>query len=94
MVFEQSEVVCLFLALAFAVPAVFLARVTTIPRSRWFFAGIFLAIGASVFTVVEGMALYDFMNLLEHICYAASATSFATGCWLLSGDLAHMDDQS
>lgn len=87
MVFEQSEVVCLFLALAFLVPAVFLARVTTIPRSRWFFAGIFFATGASVFTVIEGVFLEDIMNVIEHVCYASSATSFAAGCWLLGKDL-------
>jgi hypothetical protein len=86
MVFQQSEIVCLFLALAFAIPAALLIRMVTVPHSRWFFAAVFLAIGASIFTVLEHVALGDVLNILEHICYSASALTFAAGCWFLASD--------
>ena len=89
--FQQSEVVCLFLALAFGIPAAFMAATTVVPRAGWFFTAVFLAISAAIFTVVEDVVYPDAMNLLEHACYAASAVFFAAGCWLLKGDLGRQD---
>ena len=90
--FQQSEVVCLFLAVAFAIPAAILLRMVSVPRSRWFFAAVFFAIGASFFTVLEDVALPNMLNLLEHLSYAASAVFFAGGCWFLAKDLALKDE--
>lgn len=36
------------------------------------------------FTVLEGMFFEKYLNLLEHLAYAASACMFALWCWIFS----------
>jgi hypothetical protein len=47
------------------------------------YVGVGFMIGATVFTVVEGIAWAGGFNVLEHVCYALAGVSFAVACWRL-----------
>ncbi|NQU42471.1 hypothetical protein HQ520_04245 [bacterium] len=83
MPFEQSEIVCLVLALIFLAPLVLLFRTVRAPHVRVLFLAMLFAVGATIFTVAENLYLPSVFNLLEHICYALSSATFAIGCWSL-----------
>ena len=41
----------------------------------------YLLLAGWIFTILEGYILENFLNLLEHICYAASAIMLTYWCW-------------
>ncbi len=87
MSFQPSEVVCLLIALAFAIPAGILTRGMTFGAARWFLGAVYFALGGAVLTVVEAAALPIASNYLEHLCYVAAACCLAAGTRRLSTDL-------
>lgn len=85
MEFQESEVVCLVLALVFAVAIVVLRRAERLPDLPLIYGAAGFMIAATGFTVLEGVLWYGFFNLLEHVCYALAGVFLALGCWQLIG---------
>ncbi|MBU0514568.1 MAG: hypothetical protein KJ621_07315 [Proteobacteria bacterium] len=85
--FQASELMTLILGLIGLVVVWHLLR--CLPRATIrLFKGAYLALlGGYVFTVVEGVWLADFFNLLEHLGYAVAGLAFALACWRLPRDL-------
>ena len=82
--FQQSEIVCLALGMAFLTALYFLANQGKLPRLPILYGGVVLLFFAQVFTVAEDIAWAPVFNVLEHVCYALSGLLFAAGCWLLA----------
>lgn len=81
--FQESELVCLALAIPLCVPVFLLARSTKAPL-RFLLASAAFALGAAVFTVAEHVVLGEVFNLLEHLGYALAGLLAAAGCWRLA----------
>ena len=82
-IFQESELVCLALAVPLSVPVFFLARAIRAPLDL-LMGAVASALAAAVFTVVEDIAFAEFFNLLEHICYALAGLLAAAGAWRLA----------
>lgn len=74
---QESEAITLILGLIAAPIALRLFRGGTLRAAA--LAGLGFLLGAYVFTIVEGFALHDVFNALEHLCLAASGIAFAAG---------------
>ncbi len=74
---QESEAITLILGLIAAPIALRLYRARALPGAA--FVGLWLLLGAYVFTIVEGFVLPDFFNALEHASLAASGVAFAVG---------------
>ena len=85
MEFQESEVVCLVLALVFAVALVVLRRAERLPDLPLLYGAAGFMIAATIFTVLEGALWYSVFNILEHVCYALAGVFLALGCWQLIG---------
>lgn len=56
-------------------------KVKRIPVSTPLVAGFCMLLAGNVFTIIEGFLWNDLLNLMEHICYAASSVLLAVWCW-------------
>lgn len=52
-----------------------------LPRFRFFLLGLCLLLSANFFTVIEGIILGAFFNILEHLAYLCGGLSFAAAAW-------------
>jgi len=80
--FEESEIAALVLAVLLGLPIVFLTKAIRAPV-HLLVAAVIAAMAATVFTVVEDIALGRLFNLLEHTCHALAGLLAAAGCWRL-----------
>jgi hypothetical protein len=46
-----------------------------------------------IFTILEGFFMEQFINILEHICYAASAVIMAVWCRQFAGNTQKVDQK-
>jgi len=66
-------------------------RLKDLPASNILITGFYLVLAGWVLTVIEGFFLpedsfrYEFLNYLEHICYAISSVFVAVWCWKVFG---------
>jgi high-affinity Fe2+/Pb2+ permease len=81
--FQQSEIVCLALAIPLSIPILYLGKVARAPM-RLLIGAVVSALGAATFTVVEDIGWGDFFNLLEHVSYALTGVLLGVGCWRLA----------
>ncbi len=56
-------------------------KVKRIPVSKTLMAGFYVLLAGYVLTILEGLFWEDLLNILEHICYAASSILMAVWCW-------------
>ena len=73
---QESEIIVPALALGGHILYLFpfvRTRIRSIPHSALLFASYYFLCGAWIFTIVEGIALPNLSNLLEHACYFISA---------------------
>ena len=56
-------------------------KVKRIPLAKLLIAGFCVLLAGYVLTIFEGIFWKDFLNVLEHICYAASSILMAVWCW-------------
>ena len=56
-------------------------KVKRIPLAKLLLAGFCVLLAGYVLTIFEGIFWKDFLNVLEHICYAASSILMAVWCW-------------
>jgi hypothetical protein len=54
------------------------------PSFKLIFISYFLSAIGWISTVLEGFFWEQYLNLLEHFCYAASAILLAIWCWVIS----------
>ena len=60
-------------------------RLKRLPASRILIAGFYVLLAGWVLTILEGFVWNEFLNFLEHTCYAGSAVLVATWCWKVFG---------
>ena len=82
--FQQSEIVCLALGIAFLTALYFLANQGKLPQLPLLYLGVVLLFFAQVFTVTEDIAWEPIFNILEHVCYMLAGLAFAAGTWKLA----------
>lgn len=56
-------------------------KVKRIPEVKTLIAGFYVLLAGYVLTILEGLFLEDLLNILEHICYAASSILITVWCW-------------
>ena len=56
-------------------------KVKRIPVAKLLIAGFYVLLAGYVLTILEGLFWNEFLNVLEHICYSASAILMAVWCW-------------
>lgn len=78
--FQDNEVVNLLLVWVLAPVNMTLARSTRMPGRRWFTWAYAAMACAYTTTVIEGYALPDLLNLVEHSALAVAGVLFAIGC--------------
>jgi hypothetical protein len=78
--FQESELVCLGLAVPLTIPMVLLARDVRLPGVRLLVAAVLTALAATVFTVIEELFWFHVFNAFEHACYALTGILLAAGC--------------
>lgn len=89
---QGTEFVTLLLGAMGLAIIVTLLRPAVTGRYGRFFWGLFAYLAGFVFTVVEGFAYGDVLNLLEHVCYAASGLLFAWASWTVRLAVPHAGD--
>jgi len=83
---QENEVVMLMLGLGILVFfAMGRLRIREFPEWRVFLLGYAVLNLAWVCTVLEGFLWGDALNLLEHLCYAASSVLVAVWFWRVLG---------
>lgn len=60
-------------------------KLRRIPATRILILSFYVLLGGWVLTVIEGFIWNEFLNFLEHICYALSSVLMATWCWKVFG---------
>lgn len=91
--FQQSELVCLGLAVPLTVPIVLLARDVRLPGVRLLVAAAIAALAATTFTVAEDILWFPVFNALEHASYAAAGVLATVGCRRLAAWSRRADDK-
>jgi len=83
---QENEIIVLFLALGVLI---FILgsrqKFQRIPVSKIFVAGFYVLLAGWILTVLEGLFWQELLNILEHICYAASSVLMAVWCWKVFG---------
>jgi len=82
--FQESEIVNLLVGFGSIPVLLVLARRVRLPRAPLLYAAFSCILAGYVFTVVEGILWGDFLNLLEHLSYAAAGVLFFAYFLLLS----------
>ncbi len=81
---QENEIVTLVLAVGVLIFALAnLRRIGSTAQPKVLLVAFAFACGGWVFTVVEGLAWPDLLNLIEHILYAISSITLAYWCWLV-----------
>ena len=79
---QQNEIIMLLLAIGCMIfILVNRQKVNRIPVAKTLIAGFYLLLAGYVLTILEGLFWNDILNVLEHICYSASAILMAVWCW-------------
>ncbi len=79
---QQNEIIMLLLSIGCLI--FILAnkqKVKRIPLAKFLIACFCVLLAGYVLTIFEGIFWKDFLNVLEHICYAASSILMAAWCW-------------
>ncbi len=79
---QENEIITLLLGIG--VMIFILAnnrKVKRIPVAIILIAGFYVLLAGWVLTILEGLFWKDFLNVLEHICYASSSILMAVWCW-------------
>ena len=79
---QQNEIIMLLLSIGCSIfILVNKQKVKRIPLAKLLIAGFCVLLAGYVLTIFEGIFWKDFLNVLEHICYAASSILMAVWCW-------------
>jgi hypothetical protein len=80
--FQENEIIMLLLGMGVLIlTRVNRVRLERIPASKFLVAVFYTLVTGWAMTVLEGFFWEDFLNHLEHICYAASSLLMALWCW-------------
>lgn len=81
---QEVEIIRLLISLGVLI-FLFLRRdqLRVIPFSRLLMTGYLLLVIGWVLTILEGFILPDFLNVIEHICYASSSILLAIWCIMI-----------
>jgi len=84
--FQENEIIMLLLGIGVLI-FIFAnrSRLKSLPASQLLFAGFGALLAGWVLTVLEGFFWGEALNLIEHVCYAASAVLMAGWCWVVFG---------
>ncbi len=74
--FQESEVVNLLVGLGSAMVVALIARRVPMPKGGLLYGGFGSLLLGYAFTVLEGFAWPEALNLAEHLCYAAAGVLF------------------
>lgn len=78
---QENEVVMLLMAIGVLIFILVNRRlIMRIEAARVLVAAFCVLLAAYVFTILEGFFLEKLLNLLEHLCYAASSVLIALWC--------------
>ena len=79
---QQNEIIMLLLGIGCMIfILVNKQKVKLIPVPKLIIAGFYMLLAGYVLTILEGLFWKDFLNVLEHICYSASAILMTVWCW-------------
>ena len=79
---QQNEIIMLLLDIGCMVFILInRQRVKRIPVAGILTAGFYVLLAGNVLTILEGFFWEELLNVLEHICYAASSMLMAVWCW-------------
>ncbi|MCD4744500.1 MAG: hypothetical protein K8R67_18715 [Desulfobacteraceae bacterium] len=79
---QQNEIVMLLLSIGCVIFILINnQKVKRIPVAKILIAGFYVLFTGYVFTILEGLFWKDFLNVMEHICYAVSSILMAVWCW-------------
>ena len=84
--FYPNEIASLLFGVISALIILLFFRKKNIPRFRYILLAFLCLLAANFFTVVEGLAWEEAINLLEHSSYALAGLIFAGVCWSLGRD--------
>ena len=84
---QESELINLVLGFISIVLILSVFWKHTLSTLRPFYIAFFLIFFAYIATIVEGLLLPHFFNILEHAFYASSGIAFVTGCRSLAEQL-------
>lgn len=84
--FYPNEIANLLFGIVGTILLFLLFRKAGIPRFRLLASAFLLILAANLLTVAEGVLWGDFLNLLEHMSYAAAGLVFAVACLLLRNE--------
>ena len=79
---QQNEIIMLLLGVGVTI---FILenrqKLRLVPASRVLISGFCMILAGWILTVLEGFFWRDFLNFLEHFCYAGSSLLMAIWCW-------------
>jgi cell shape-determining protein MreD len=79
---QQNEIIMLLLSMGLMFFILInKQKVKRIPVAKILTAGFYVLFAGYVLTNLEGLFGYDLLNVLEHICYAASSILMTVWCW-------------
>lgn len=61
-------------------------QIKRLPSSDIFVSGFYIFMLGRIFTILEGFFFEDFLNLLEHACYAISSVLLLIWIWNVFGN--------
>ena len=81
---ENNEIILLILGLGVLIFfSVLRKRIRDIPKPGYFFSAFVVLTAGWLLTVLEGLFWSDWLNLLEHVCYALSSILLTVWCWVV-----------
>ena len=84
---QENEIIMLLLGLGVFIFVLGNRRpLQRVPVSKVLISGFCTALTACIFTVLEGFFWKDFLNFMEHICYALSSVLVAFWCFKVFGN--------
>jgi len=79
---NENEVIILILGIGIlSLVSVYRSKIKRMYAYEMMLLAYYLLIASWVFTVLEDVFFYAIMNLLEHICFLASALVMLVWCW-------------
>ncbi len=84
---QENEIITLILAVGvLGYFAVSRGRINELPAGKTFVLAFAVLTAGWILTLLEGFFWPEALNLLEHICYAASSILLACWCWRVLAD--------
>ena len=84
---QQNEIVSLLLCMGVLFFILInRSQITRLPSSGIFVFGFYIFTLGRIFTILEGVFLEDFLNLLEHACYTISSVLLLIWIWNVFGN--------